>query len=154
MATTVRAALSVLMLLGFYVLALAMVAGLGWLAVLGFQGHHGPAAAKLAFLTSAVAVPIVVALWRVATARPEPEQGLALAPQQAPQLWHLVRELSAVAQTRMPDEILLIPIVNAAVSEDTRLLGLIGGRRRLYLGVPLLQALSVAQLRSVLAHEL
>ena len=154
MATTVRAALSVLMLLGFYVLALAMVVGLGWLAVLGFQGDHGPAAAKLAFLTVAVAVAIVVALWRVATARPEPEQGLALTPQQAPQLWHLVRELSAVAQTRMPDEILLIPIVNAAVSEDTKLLGLVGGRRRLYLGVPLLQALSVAQLRSVLAHEL
>jgi hypothetical protein len=43
---------------------------------------------------------------------------------------------------------------NAAVSEDTKLLGLIGGRRRLYLGMPLLQALSVDQLRSVVAHEL
>lgn len=154
MVTTVRAALSVLMLLGFYVFALAIVAVLGWLSVLGFQGHHGPAAAKLAFLTIAVAVGLVVALWKVATTKPEPVRGLQLSPQQAPELWHMVSQLAAVAQTRVPDEIRLIPIVNAAVSEDTKLLGLVGGRRRLYLGVPLLQALSVAQVRSVLAHEL
>jgi hypothetical protein len=44
--------------------------------------------------------------------------------------------------------------VNAAVSEDARLLGLRPGRRYLYLGVPLLPTLSVSQLTSVLAHEL
>jgi Zn-dependent protease with chaperone function len=66
----------------------------------------------------------------------------------------MVRELAAAAQTRPPDQIALVPMVNAAVQEHTKLLGLIGGRRRLYLGVPLLQALTVDQLRSVVAHEL
>ncbi|GAA1739198.1 M48 family metalloprotease [Luedemannella helvata] len=155
MATTVRAALSVLMLIGFYVLALAIVVGLGVLSVMAFQrGSSGVAGAKLGFFAIAVAIALVVALWQVARAKSEPVKGLRLSPQQAPELWHMVRELAAVAQTRMPDEIILIPIVNAAVSEDTKLLGLIGGRRRLYIGVPLLQAMSVAQLRSVLAHEL
>ncbi len=155
MATTVRAALSVLMLVGFYALALGMVIGLGVLSVMAFQsGSTGVAGAKLGFFTIAVAVGLLVALWQVIRAKPEPMKGLHLSPQQAPELWHQVRELAGVAQTRMPDEIILVPVVNAAVSEDTKLLGLIGGRRRLYLGVPLLQAMSVAQLRSVLAHEL
>jgi hypothetical protein len=44
--------------------------------------------------------------------------------------------------------------VNAAVSEHAKLLGLIPGRRYLYLGLPLLQSLTVPQLRAVLAHEL
>jgi hypothetical protein len=47
-----------------------------------------------------------------------------------------------------------VPDVNAAVSEKTRLMGLIGGRRTMQIGMPLLQAFTVAQLRSVLAHEL
>ncbi|MFC7484104.1 M48 family metalloprotease [Luedemannella flava] len=150
-----RAALSVLMLVGFYVLALGIIVGLGILSVLMFLNTSGTAgAAKLGFLTIAVAVAVVVALWKVAKAKPEPEPGLPLSPEQAPELWHLVRGLAAVAQTRAPDEILLVPDVNAAVSEDTSMLGLIGGRRRLYLGIPLLQAMNLAQLRSVLAHEL
>src|SRR5699024_6071041 len=36
----------------------------------------------------------------------------------------------------------------------SRLLGLVGGRRTLYVGLPLLQAMRIDQLRSVLAHEL
>jgi hypothetical protein len=54
----------------------------------------------------------------------------------------------------VPDEIRLVPEVNAAVQEDSRLLGLVAGRRYLYIGVPLLQSLSVSQMFAVLAHEL
>ncbi|MEK8227950.1 hypothetical protein NKG05_20455 [Oerskovia sp. M15] len=42
MSTTLRAALSVLMLVGFYVLALAMVVGLGAATVWAFSEHAGP----------------------------------------------------------------------------------------------------------------
>lgn len=153
MVTSFRAALSVFMLLGFYVVALALVGALGVASVLLWQEHAGAGAAKLSYLTLAVGGAILVALWRVVRAKPEPTPGLPVSQDQAPELWRDVRELSAAANTRPPDEILLIPVVNAAVSEDSRLLGLIGGRRRLYLGIPLLQALTVAQLRSVLAHE-
>ncbi|MEK8227949.1 M48 family metalloprotease [Oerskovia sp. M15] len=101
-----------------------------------------------------VAIGLVVALWKVARAKPSPEPGVVLSPSDAPELWSTVRELADAAQTRVPDEIRLITDVNAAVSEETRLLGLIGGKRHLYIGIPLLQAMSVAQMRSILGHEL
>lgn len=154
MVTSLRAALSVAMLAGFYVVALGVIAGLGWLAVLAFEGGYGTGGAKLGILALVVAVGVVSALWKVARANPAPEPGLEVTPADAPELWATVRELADAAQTRVPDEIRLVGEVNAAVSEDARLLGLVGGRRHLYLGVPLLQAFDVAQLRSVLAHEL
>lgn len=154
MTTTLRAALAVLLLVGFYVVALAVVVGMGALAWWAFQSDAEAAAAKLGFLAAAVAVAIVVALWKVARARPVADDGPTLTPADAPALWDTVRELAAAADTRVPDDIRLIADVNAAVSEDTRLLGLVGGARHLYLGVPLLQTLDVGQLRSVLAHEL
>ncbi len=154
MITTIRAAISVLMLLGFYVLALGIIGGLAWASVWLWQEHAGSGAAKLSYITVVVAFGVLVALWRVLRAKLDSASGLPVGPDQAPQLWHTVRDLAAEAKTRAPDEILLIPDVNAAVTEDAKLLGLLGGRRRLYLGVPLLQALSVAQLRAVIAHEL
>lgn len=154
MVTTLRAALSVLLLAGFYLVAGGLVVGLAWLTVLAFGAGAEAGAAKLGFVAVVVVVALVRALWQVARATPEPEPGVELSPAAAPELWATVRELAGVADTRVPDEIRLVPDVNAAVSEDARLLGLVGGRRRLYLGVPLVQALDVAQLRSVLAHEL
>ena len=154
MTTTLRAALSAVLLAGFYVVALAIIVGMGALSWWAFQSDAEAAAAKLGFFTAAIAVGVVVALWKVARARPEPEVGPTLTPADAPALWEAVRELAAEAGTRAPDDIRLLPDVNAAVSEDTRLLGLVGGTRHLYLGVPLLQTLDVGQLRSVLAHEL
>lgn len=152
--TTLRAALSVLLLVGFYVLALGAVVGLGAASVWAFSEHAGAGAAKLGFLTVVVAIGLVVALWRVARAEKHPPSGVLLDEHDAPELWATVRELAQVADTRAPDEIRLVADVNAAVNEETRLLGLVGGTRRLFLGVPLLQGLDAAQLRSVLAHEL
>jgi Zn-dependent protease with chaperone function len=80
--------------------------------------------------------------------------GLPLPEPRAPELWATVRELAAAVGARPPDEIRLVAEVEVAVSEDTRLLGLAGGRRRLHVGLPLLQAFTVGQLRAVLAHEL
>jgi Zn-dependent protease with chaperone function len=154
MITTIRAAISVAMLLGFYALALGIVGALGWLTVWLWQDHSGPGVAKLGYITVAVAVGIVVAFWRVLRAKPGPPLGVPLTEAQAPEVWRMVRELARTADTRPPDEIRLIPMVNAAVNEDARLLGLVGGRRRLYLGIPLLLALTVGQLRSVVGHEL
>ncbi|MGY0389749.1 M48 family metallopeptidase [Nocardioides sp. WG-D5] len=80
--------------------------------------------------------------------------GLLLTEHEQPGLWAEVRQLAAAAGTRAPDEIRLVPDVNAAVSEETSLLGLRTGTRRMFLGVPLLQGLSRNQLHAVLAHEL
>lgn len=154
MLTTLRATIAVVMLFGFYVFALAVVGGLGWLTYFAFATGHGLAGGKLGYVTIAVAGAIVVALWQVIRAKPELPSGLPVSPQQAPELWSSVNELARELKTRAPDQILLVPDVNAAVTEETKLLGLLGGRRTMLLGVPLLQGLTVAQLRSVLAHEL
>jgi Zn-dependent protease with chaperone function len=154
MVTTLRAALSLLMLAGFYVVAVGLAVLLGWLSVLASTNDQARGAGYLALFAIILVVGIVSALWKVARAKAAPPHGVEVPPQSAPELWTVVRELAAAAHTRAPDEIRLVPDVNAAVSEEARLLGLVGGRRRMYLGVPLLQALDVAMLRSVLSHEL
>ncbi len=155
MLTTLRATIAVVMLLGFYVFAFAIVGGLGALTYWAFaSGHGGAGAAKLGYITVAVAAGILIALWRVIRTKPEAPTGLPVSPAQAPELWATVTDLAEHLKTRRPDQILLVPDVNAAVTEEARLLGLLSGRRTMLLGVPLLQAFSVAQLRSVLAHEL
>ncbi|UQU65171.1 M48 family metalloprotease [Couchioplanes caeruleus] len=149
-----RAAASVVMLLGFYVVALIqLVAVLALVVWVSLEANAG-VGIKLGFPLLLAVGATVVGLWRAIRTRPEPMHGLVVSPEQAPELWNTVRALAAEVGTRTPDEIRLVPEVNAAVSEDTKLLGLIGGRRRLYLGMPLVQALSVDQMRSVVAHEL
>jgi Zn-dependent protease with chaperone function len=155
MITTIRAAISVVLLLGFYALALAVVGGLALASyLLWTHDGGGSGAAKVSYLTVVIAIGVVAAFWRVVRAKPTMPQGLPVAPDAAPQVWQMVGELAAQAKTRAPEHIVLVPQVNAAVVEDAKALGLVGGERRLYLGVPLLQGLTVGQLRSVVAHEL
>ena len=150
-----RALVSVLMLAGFYLVAIALVVGAGaaglWLASV----TTGLIAVKIVLpVILATVGGVGAALWRTLRTKPTPPEGLLVLPDQARDLWATVHELAQEAGTRMPDEIRLVPEVNAAVSEDAKFLGLAGGRRYLYIGIPLLQAMSVSQLRAVLAHEL
>jgi Zn-dependent protease with chaperone function len=154
MITSLRAAIAAAMLLGFYLYALAIAGALLVLTVLLSNVASGLALGKLVLVALAVPLAVLVATWRLIRAKPAPPAGLQLAPVSAPGLWAEVRWIADTVGTRAPDEIRLIAEVNAAVSEHTRLLGLVGGRRYLYLGVPLLQAVTVSQLRAILAHEL
>ncbi|MFI7596659.1 M48 family metallopeptidase [Actinoplanes sp. NPDC049681] len=149
-----RAAASVVMLLGFYLVALIQLTAVLAFVVWAAMSHHAAAGLKLGLPLLIAVGATAVGLWRAIRTQPEPMHGLVITPQAAPELWQTVHALAAEVGTRSPDEIRLVPEVNAAVGEDTRLLGLVGGRRRLYLGMPLMQALSVDQLRSVVAHEL
>ncbi|MBF9131628.1 M48 family metalloprotease, partial [Plantactinospora sp. S1510] len=155
MTAPIRAGLAVAMLAGFYLLALvqlvAVFALAAWLASL----IPGLLALKLIWpLIVAASGTVGLALWRAIRSRPEPPEGLPVTPAQAPMLWNAVRSLAAEVGTRPPDEIRLVPMVNAAVVEQSRLLGLLSGPRHLYLGIPLLYGLNLAQLYAVLAHEL
>lgn len=155
MSATFRALASVAMLAGFYVVALFQLGAALALVIWLVTVIPGLLAVKLTLpLIAASGGAVLVALWKAIRSRPEPPHGLPLGPDQAPELWRTVRELADVVGTRTPDEIRLVPEVNAAVSEDTKMLGLVGGRRILYIGLPLLQAMNLDQIRSVLAHEL
>ena len=162
MIRTLRAALAALLLFGFYLYAFGIVVALGALTVLLIDVSDAVAgsvvedtiASRAAEVTLVLAGAILVATWKVLRAKPEPLPGLVLNVRRAPDLWAEVRRIAAAVGTRAPDEIRLVPDVKAAVSEDAGLLGLRGGRRYLYIGMPLMQAFSVSQLRAVLAHEL
>lgn len=149
-----RAAASVFMLLGFYLVAFVQLIAVVVLVVWVAAESNLAVGVKLGFPLLVAVGGTAVGLWRAIRARPEPAHGLIITPRDAPELWRLVDHLAAAVGTRRPDEIRLVPEVNAAVSEDSKALGLIGGTRRLYLGMPLLLSFSVDQLRSVLAHEL
>jgi Zn-dependent protease with chaperone function len=149
-----RAVASIFMLLGFYFVALLqLIAAFAILIWVGMETSAGVGLKVGLPLVFAVGAALV-GLWKAMRARPAPMPGLILDEAGHPWLWALVRQLADQVGTRAPDEIRLVPQVNAAVSEDSKALGLIPGTRRLYLGMPLLLALTVDQLRSVLAHEL
>ncbi|MFF5538410.1 M48 family metalloprotease [Streptomyces cinerochromogenes] len=153
MGATLRALRALVLLLGFYLLSLVLLAALIGLDVLVFSWGHGPLTAKVGFVTVLLAIPVVRGMLMLRTPKGEDAPGIPVTEADEPRLWTLVRDIAAAAGTRAPDRIVLTGEVNAAVSENPRLLGLLPGPRRLYLGVPLLTGLTEAQLRSVLAHE-
>jgi Zn-dependent protease with chaperone function len=157
MRTSVRAVQALGLLAGFYLIAigaLAVIVGFDALVLTHLDSNAGYAGLKLVGLSVLVAIPLVRGVFLVRRPKDEAPPGISVSEQQQPELWARVRGLAAEVGTRAPDEIRLIPAVNAAVSENPRLLGLIPGRRRMLIGVPLMLGLTEPQLDAVLAHEL
>ncbi|MEU4624530.1 M48 family metalloprotease [Actinoplanes sp. NPDC023801] len=97
---------------------------------------------------------LAYATWRALHIRHRVPAGVAVGREQAPRLWELVDEAAAAAGVPVPAGVTVVADATAAVGERTRLLGLIAGRRDLYLGLPLLQALEPDRLKAVVTHEL
>jgi Zn-dependent protease with chaperone function len=111
------------------------------------------AGVKLGVIAIILLVGIGTALKKVLSVKAEPYGARADRADQ-PELWRMIDELAVAANTRGPDEVWIVPEVNAAVWEKSHLLGLKSGRRYMMIGLPLLAGLSVSELRSVLGHEL
>ncbi|MDT0566372.1 M48 family metalloprotease [Streptomyces sp. DSM 3412] len=154
MGATLRALRALVLLAGFYLLGVILLAALAGADYLLHLHAPSGVAAKLYVVSALLAIPLVRGLFMLRTPKGEELPGLPVTEADEPELWRTVRELADKVGTRAPSRIVLTADVNAAVSEDARLLGLLPGPRRLYLGVPLLQGLTEAQLRAVLAHEL
>ncbi|MEU5267288.1 M48 family metallopeptidase [Streptomyces hygroscopicus] len=161
MIAAARAVLALALLAVLYALVASMV--LLWAAFLavalwsaGAPGVQTPPTS--AIIACAAFAPIVFGMaWAVVrTARPSAprEDAVTVTRRGAPELWRMVEELALGVGTHPPAHIRLTAEVNASVTEDAPLLGLAPGRRVLYLGLPLLAGLSLAELRAVLAHEL
>ena len=151
MSIVVRAVVAVGLLVGFYVAGFAVLAGLVWTTVLL---AHIPALHDVAFVTAATAVGLVLPLWQIGRAAPQPPPGVTVTEDQAPELWALVRAVAVRVDTRAPDEIRLIGDFNAGVWENAGRIGLRRGRRYLYVGVPLIAIVDENRLRAVMAHEM
>ncbi|MBT2229362.1 M48 family metallopeptidase [Nonomuraea sp. NEAU-A123] len=153
MTTAFRAVLAFGLLAGFYVLVGLILAAAVFFDVLLLVDFHVNAL-KFAVVLTLAAGALVRALIMVSRRKDGEQPGVLVTREHEPALWQVVEDLSQRVRTAPPDEIRLVPEVNAAVSEDTRFLGMKATRRRMYIGLPLLQTLTVDEMRAVLGHEL
>src|SRR5579872_2490294 len=144
-----RSILAVGLMLGFYVLALAVSAGLLYFpyAEFVFFNHIDP---RLAIAAIAAAGAI---LWSIVPRIDRfPEPGPELTPEQQPELLALVDSVARATAQRLPRHVYLLLDVNAWVAQRGGFMG-VGSRRVMGIGLPLLETLTVDQLKAVLAHE-
>ncbi|WP_404957127.1 M48 family metalloprotease [Streptomyces sp. 147326] len=156
MGASLRALRALVLLAGFYLLGVFLLAALAGADYAVFTWLQGAIVYKIVIFSFVLAIPIVRGMFMLRTPKSEPQAGITVtvSEDQEPALWEAVRDVARQVGTRAPDEIVLIEDVNAAVSEESSLLGLRPGTRRLYLGLPLMMGLDEMQLRAVLAHEM
>ncbi len=145
-----RAVLAIAVTVGFYVLSLAIVAVLLYIPYVGWK-YLGILHALFLILCIPGAA---VILWSIL---PRPDRfappGSILDPGRYPKLFETLSGVARAIHQEMPSEVYLLPQAEAWVAHRGGFLGL-GSRRVMGIGLPLLEALSVQQLRAVLAHEL
>ena len=130
-------------------LALGLAGALLWVpyAVFNYAGRI-PVKLALGCLAGAAII-----LWSV---MPRPDRfeapGPELEPAKHPKLFQMIRGVASATKQEMPAEVYLVGDMNAWVAHRGGLMGL-GARGIMGLGLPLLQTLSVSELRAVLAHE-
>jgi heat shock protein HtpX len=145
--------LAIALLIGFYVLAIGIA---GLLLVVAYElgteaiSHNTFGTLKIVFFC---VVGAGIILWSIL---PRFDQfkapGPELSKEDQPALFEMITSLSLATGEAMPTGVYLLPDVNAWVAQRGGILG-IGSRRIMGLGLPLMQILSVTQLRAVLAHE-
>jgi heat shock protein HtpX len=144
-----RATLALLLTLGFYLLALS-VAGLLLFVIYAEFALLGRINLQI---TLGCGIGAIAILWSIL---PRFERfkvpGARLQPEDHPLLFKLIQSVAQRMDQELPKEVYLIAEVNAFVAEVGGFLGL-GTHRILALGLPMLEGLTVPQLRAVLAHE-
>ncbi|MFE4515224.1 M48 family metalloprotease [Kitasatospora sp. NPDC056783] len=156
MSTSIRAVTAVALLAGFYLLALGIVVGLLVLDIALYQASDGfrPALVKVWALTAAVAYPVLRVVFLTRRRKDDGElPGVPVTRERQPAVWGMVDRIGERTGVRGPAEIRIVPEVNAGVFEETRLLGLIPGKRHLVIGAPLLMGLTEGELEAILGHE-
>jgi Zn-dependent protease with chaperone function len=145
-----RAVLAIALMITFYVMAFAIVAVLIAIPIGLFKVNAG-LAFKAGFFCAVGAFVILKSIV------PRPDRfeppGPRLTPEAQPRLFAEIRAVASAVKQTVPAEVYLVPDVNAWVRHRGGLMG-IGSRRVMGLGLPLLQVLTVPELKAVLAHEL
>jgi Zn-dependent protease with chaperone function len=143
-----RVILALALMVGFYVLAIGIAVGL--IGLVYAVGITGTISLRLAFFALAGAFIILLSII------PRPDRFTAPGPrldgQSQPQLLGVIAGVAESTGQEMPAEVYLVPDVNAWVAQRGGFMGF-GGRKVMGIGLGLLQALTVSQLRGVVAHE-
>ncbi|MFO1461915.1 MAG: M48 family metallopeptidase [Verrucomicrobiota bacterium] len=146
---TRRIAMAIALMVGFYLLALTMAAGLLYLPLAAAQSTGE----SNAWVTTYCMLGAGLILWSVAPRRDRfKPPGPRLRPADQPRLFAELESVARATGQTMPSEVYLILDLNASVSERGGVMGF-GGRRVMGLGLPLMQLLTVPQFRGVIAHE-
>jgi Zn-dependent protease with chaperone function len=133
-----RAVLAVALTIGFYALALGLIAGL--IAVLFIPNVPGRVFGFCLIGAAVIAISIVP--WPRRFVPPGP----MLNPAGQPRLFAELQGVANAVGEAMPAEVYVTPEMNAGVFQR-------GRRRVMVLGLPLMQIMSVAEMRAVIAHE-
>jgi Zn-dependent protease with chaperone function len=144
-----RAVLAVVLMVGFYLLALAIVFGLLYIPYAEVMyAHRIHLKLALGCVLGALAI-----LWSVLPRLDKFEPpGPPLTRDQHPRLFEEIEGTARATGQAMPAEVYLVSDLNAWVSQRGGVMGF-GSRRVMGLGLPLLRVLTISQLRAVLAHE-
>jgi len=146
-----RAVMAVLLTIGFYALAIVIVAAL-----------LGGVYAELVYADEILIKPTILAvvaagliLWSIL---PRIDRFTAPGPRleenHQPELFGILRGISAATGEEMPSEVYLLGgEVNAWVAQRGGMMG-IGSRRVMAVGLPLLESVTVPQFRAIIAHDL
>lgn len=144
-----RAALAVGLMIGFYVLALAIAGFLLSIPIAELQLAHR-IHPKLALICLVGAGTI---LWSILPRWDKfPAPGPTLEASSHPRLFAEIEAVARETGQTTPSEVFLVGDVNAWVAQRGGVMGFFS-RRVMGLGLPLLQVLTVSELRAVLAHE-
>jgi len=145
----IRAFLAITLMIGFYAMAIAITGVLLYLPYAEIVYAHR-IHIRLVFFCL---VGAGIILWSIV---PRPDRfappGPRLEEGQHPRLFGELTGVARAVGQPMPSEVYLVPEVNAWVAQRGGVMGF-GSRRVMGLGLPLLQVLTISQLRAVLAHE-
>src|SRR5438046_4880818 len=133
-----RALLAIALTVGFYALALGLMAAMAFIL---FQPGV-PGRALLFCVIGIVVIGVSIVPW---PRRFEPP-GPLLNPAGQPRLFAELQSVAQAVGESMPEEVYVTPEMNAGVLQR-------GRRRVMVLGLPLMQVMTTSQMRAVLAHE-
>jgi heat shock protein HtpX len=146
---TWRALIAVGLMVGFYALALSIALFLVWVPYAEVR-YLSRIDFRLALFC------LIGAFIIVRATAPRPDRftppGPALTPDRHPRLLAEIAQTARALDQAMPAEVYLVPDANAWVAQRGGVMG-IGSRRIMGVGLTLLQALKVSELRAVIAHE-
>jgi Zn-dependent protease with chaperone function len=150
-----RALLSFVLLVGFYLVILGFAALLFVFGIAVVYGSlkAGRISLQILFVSVIFMIPAVLLVTSLfGTRRPTfSPPGRRLEPAEAPALFAIIDDLAARGGTSPPADVYLTPFPDLAVTEVGRLFRT---RRVMIVGAPLLQLLTVDELRAGIAHEL
>ena len=144
-----RALLAIGLMIGFYVFSLAIVLGLLWIPYAEWV-YVGRLHVQVAAVCIGAALAVMWALVPRADTFEPP--GPRLEDSKHPGLFQMIREVAAATGQAEPTDVYLLNEVNAWVTHRGGVMGF-GSRQVMGIGLPLLQALSVSEVKAIVAHE-